>query len=118
MAFLEVLIILVLAKLVSSQPSVRDKTNGISFINFVQHTNRKLGGKPLRKTLASVTECLIECNVESRCLSTNINTTSDGQDLYECNLLDSDKHEYLEKFTPTKGIDHYSMPVGEHILPN
>src|SRR6056300_1457513 len=96
----------VFAKFVSSEPSIRGETDGISFINFVQHTDHKLDGKPFKKTLASFFDCLIECTVEGRCLSININTTSDDQGLSECVLLDSEKHEYLEKFTPAKGIDH------------
>jgi len=96
----------------ASQPAIRGQTNDISFINFVQHTDHKLDGKPLKTAiLKSVMDCLIECNMEGRCLSININTTSHGQDLFQCVLLDIEKHEYLEKFIPVKGIDHYSMPV-------
>lgn len=100
--------VIAFTRVVYSEPPIRGKKDGISFTNFVQHTNHKLDAKPLKTAiLASELDCLTECNVEGRCLSVNFNTTND-----ECNLLDTEIHEYLEKFTPTNGTDHFSMPVG------
>ena len=61
-------------------------------------------------------DCLIECSASTRCLSTNVNTTSDAQGMLECELLDIDKYQHEKNFTKVMGIDHYVLPVRGSVI--
>ncbi|KAK3698429.1 hypothetical protein QZH41_001194 [Actinostola sp. cb2023] len=108
-----------LLQVVAAQPSTRGDSNGILFGNFIQHEGYRLLGTPLRNiTVASFSDCLLECATDTRCLSTNVNTTHDVEGLFECVLLGFDKYEHEENLTAVKEVDHYALPIDPDSPPN
>ncbi|KAK3732618.1 hypothetical protein QZH41_008262, partial [Actinostola sp. cb2023] len=100
-------------------PSIRGDSNGFLFGNFIQHEDYRLLGTPLRNiTVELFSDCLVECATDTRCLSTNVNTTHDVQGLFECVLLGFDKYEHEENLTAVKGVDHYTFQIDPDSPPN
>ncbi|XP_031569371.1 uncharacterized protein LOC116303902 [Actinia tenebrosa] len=104
--------ILHLLHTVASEEAFRASNSGVfSFGNFFSHKDHKLVAAKLKEEkVESSDKCLVRCVQTHGCLSVNVNrTTGDDQGLYVCELLASDKYENQSNFTPSKGINHYSI---------
>ena len=93
-------------------PKARFEVNGAKFAHFKKYPGVKLSGYPLRKFgVKGFEKCLVECVGHKQCLSTNVYTQADARGLFECELLEIDKYQYVNNLAPANGVEHYALPV-------
>lgn len=92
----------------TTQQTVRDSANGISFANFARHGKRRLDTNQLQSSTASeYTECLERCVVHGRCTSLNYG----GNGGRECQLLEANKYDSLAKMRVDETFVHFSIKI-------
>ena len=78
---------------------------------FVKHPNSSLNVTPIVSIKAMDNFCCVDhCLNEKRCLSFNL-AVKPIDNMYECQLLSTDKYNSSSKFENSKDFHHYSIQV-------
>ena len=86
-----------------------------SFANFVKNPFSKLTSPILASLkLSTLDKCTFECFVNKECSSINFATVSEGDDKYECELLNADMFQQADKFGASRDFHHYNNKVGSN----
>ena len=88
----------------------RDLKRQIAFGNFKPDQRHKLVGTKIASSLVSdIIDCTLNCVSESLCKSFNIAARPDSENLYLCELLDTDKHRVsVNDLQANPAFNHYS----------